>query len=169
MFRLITEWATLVDKPFNSKQLIALDAKEFLKQIQFDSLLVADQTNMQVAQYFLGDTDARRRPVNVVETNQGLLDFVKRKMAHMSLASLFSCYPEYNSINIETYFDIESAEKEFADDIAGLQINYIFSLDNYETALEFVPARFKNGFDYFALKWRVLKQKKDLALSLQNK
>ena len=169
MFRLITEWATLAEKPFNSKDPIVLDAKEFLGKIGFNGSLVADQTNMQVAQYFLGNTDARRRPDDVVETNQGLLDFVKRKMAHMSLASLMSCYPEYDNINVETYFDIESAEKEFTDDIAGLQIDYVFSLDNYETALEFVPDRHKNGFNYFGLKWRVLKQKKDLALSLQNK
>lgn len=168
IFRLLTEWAALIESPFNSEQYIAVDAKEFLNQIGFDSSLVADQTNMQVAQYFLGSTDARRRPTDVVETNQGLLDFVKRKMAHLSIASLLSCYPEYGDINKETYFDIESAEKEFNNDILSLKIGYMFSLDNYKTALEFLSSESRK-FSYYTLKWSILKQKKDLALSLQNK
>jgi hypothetical protein len=171
MFRLLTEWATLAEPPFNSTEPIVLDAKTFLNQIGFDGSLVADQTNMQVAQYFLGSTDARRRPVDVVETNQELLNFVKRKMAYLSLAGLLSCYPEYGRIDAEIQFDIESAEKEFSNDITGLQIDYVdyvFSLDNYETALEFVPIQFKNKFDYFGLKWGILKRKKDLALALAN-
>lgn len=168
MFRLLTEWATMAESPFNSTDPIVVDAKEFLNQIGFDGSLVADQTNMQVAQYFLGNIDARRRPADVVDNNQELLNFIKRKMAHMSLASLMSCYPEYDSTNAEIYFDIESAEKEFNNDVAGLQIDYVFSLDNYETALEFLSTE-SNKFNYYTLKWRILKQKKDLALSLQNK
>ena len=93
MFRLITEWATLAEKPFNSKDPIVLDAKEFLKQIGFNGSLVADQTNMQVAQYFLGNTDARRRPAGVVANKPSLIDFVKKNMAASSLAELCVQYP----------------------------------------------------------------------------
>ena len=169
MFRLITEWATLAEAPFNSTEPIVLDAKEFLTQIGFDSSLVADQTNMQVAQFFLGNTDARRRPADVVETNQALLDFVKRKMAHMSLASLLSCYPEYKNIDAEIQFDIESADKQFVDHLGGLQIQGPFALDNWEDALEFLPEHLVHAKGLFELRFGSLKRQKDLALSLQNK
>ena len=165
MFRLIIEWATLAEAPFNSTEPIVLDAKEFLNKIEFDSSLVADQTNMQVAQFFLGNTDARRRPVDAVGTNQDLLDFIKRKMAHMSLASLLSCYPEYSFTETEIQFDIESAYKEFDDDLKSSKTPFDGSLDDYENALQFAPENHKLKF---ALKWSVLKQSKDLALSLMS-
>lgn len=168
MFRLLTEWATLADPPFNSTEPIVLDAKEFLGQIGFDGLLVADQTNMQVAQFFLGSTDARRRPADVVETNEYLLNFVKHKMAHMSLASLLSCYPEYENINAEIQFDIESANNEFSQDLINVGIKESFSLDNYETALGFIPEYQSHTVDVFKFRWSILKQKKDLALALAN-
>ena len=168
MFRLLTEWATLAESPFNSTEPIVLDAKAFLDQIGFDGSLVADQTNMQVAQYFLGNTDARRRPNDVVETNQALLDFVKRKMAHMSLASLLYCYPEYGSIDDEIKFDIESADKQFVDYLAGLQIEGDFTLDNWEEALAFLPERLVKSSGLFVLRWGSLERQKNIALSLAN-
>ena len=169
MFRLLTEWATLAELPFNSTDPIVVDAKKFLNQIGFDGSLVADQTNMQVAQFFLGSTDARRRPADVVETNEYLLNFVKRKMAHMSLASLLSCYPEYGRIDAEIQFDIESANNEFSQDLINVGIKESFSLDNYETALGFIPEHQPHAVNVFKFRWSILKQKKDSALSLQNK
>ena len=168
MFRLLTEWATLAESPFNSTDPIVLDAKEFLNQIGFDGSLVADQTNMQVAQFFLGSTDARRRPTDVVETNQELLNFVKSKMAHMSLASLMSCYPEYGNLDDAIRFDVESADKEFSEMIGYMRIQNTFTLDNYQEALGFIPDIYTNGFNVYNLKWGILKRKKDLALALAN-
>jgi hypothetical protein len=168
MFRLLTEWATLAEPPFNSAEPIVIDAKTFLNQIGFDSSLVADQTNMQVAQFFLGNTDARRRPADVVETNQALLDFVKRKMAHMSLAGLLSCYPEYDNLDSEIQFDVESADKQFVDHLGGLQIQGPFTLDNWEEALAFLPERLVHAKGLFELRFGSLKRQKDLALALAN-
>jgi hypothetical protein len=168
MFRLLTEWATLAEPPFNSTDPIVLDAKEFLNQLGFDGSLVADQTNMQVAQFFLGSIDARRRPADVVETNEYLLNFVKRKMAHMSLASLMSCYPEYGNLDDAIRFDVESADKEFSEMIGYMRIQNTFTLDNYQEALGFIPDIYTNGFNVYNLKWGILKRKKDLALALAN-
>ena len=168
MFRLLTEWAALAEAPFNSTEPIVLDAKAFLNQIGFDSFLVNDQTNMQVAQFFLGNTDARRRPTDVVDTNQGLLNFVKCKMAHMSLASLLSCYPEYGNLDAAIQFDIESADKQFVDYLGGMQIQGPFTLDNWEDALEFLPEHLVYASGLFVLRWGCLKRQKDLALALAN-
>jgi hypothetical protein len=168
MFRLLTEWATLAESPFNSTDPIVLDAKEFLNQLGFDGSLVADQTNMQVAQYFLGNTDARRRPADVVETNQGLLNFVKSKMAHMSLANLLSCYPEYGNLDTAIQFDIDSADQEFIHNLGIAKIEGDFSLDNHKDALDLIPDNRANEKEFYKFKWSILKHKKDLALTLAN-
>ena len=168
MFRLLTEWATLAELPFNSTDPIVVDAKKFLNQIGFDGSLVADQTNMQVAQFFLGSTDARRRPDDVVETNQELLNFVKRKMAHMSLASLMSCYPEYGNLDTTIQLDIDSADQEFIHNLGITKIEGDFSLDNYEDALDLIPENRANEKEFYKFKWGLLKRKKDLALALVN-
>ena len=168
MFRLVTEWATLADAPFSSTDPISLDAKEFLNQIGFDNSLVADQVDMQVAEYLKGNTDARRRPSGVVETNQELLNFVKQKMAHMSLAGLMSCYSEYGNLDAEIQMDIESANNEFFQTLSNMQIQGNHSLDSYEDALELIPSNHVNGKQAYSFRWKILKQKKDIALSFMS-
>ena len=167
MFRLISEWAVLADTPFNSTEPISLDAKEFLNQIGFDSSLVANQVDMQVAEYLKGSTDARRRPNGIVETNQALLDFVKQKMAHMSLASLLSCYPQYENIDAEIHHDVWSANLEFTINLLNMNIEGNYSLDNYEDALGLIPDNYVNATEFFRFRWRLAKEKRDLALSLR--
>jgi hypothetical protein len=169
MFRLITEWAILAEVPFNGTDPIILDAKKFINEIGFNSIFVSDQTNMQVAQYLMGNTNARKRPDDVVATNKYLLDFVKTKMAHMSLAGLLSCYPQYGDVENEILRDIQSAEDEFAEDLSNMFIKGDFLLDDYKDCVPLIPDNYVNGKPFYALRWSVLKQKKDLALSLQNK
>jgi hypothetical protein len=159
MFRLISEWAVLADAPFNSTEPISLDAKEFLKQIGFDSSLVADQVDMQVAEYFKGNTDARKRPSGVVETNQALLDFVKRKMAHMSLYGVLSCYPEYGNLEAEIQRDIDSVNNEFLQDISNMGIEGDCSFANYEDFLDLIPSNYVNGKQTYTFRWGLLKTK----------
>jgi hypothetical protein len=168
MFKLLIEWSMVADEPFNSTQNIVLDAKEFLNKIGFDNSLVSDQVDMQIFEYLKGNTDARKRPSNVVETNQELLTFVKRKMAHMSLSSLLSCYPEYGNIDSEIQRDIQSAENEFSEDLNNMRIEGDYSLDNYEDVLDLIPDNYVNGSQTFGFRWSILRQKKSLALSLQN-
>lgn len=167
MFRLISEWAVLADAPFNSTEPISLDAKEFLKQIDFDGSLVGDQVDMQVAEYLKGSTNARRRPANVVETSQELLNFVKRKMAHMSLAGLLSCYPEYENLDVEIERDVNTANEEFLEDLFKMDIEGDYSLDNYQGALAVIPGNYVDGSQTFTFRWGLIKQKRDLALSLR--
>jgi hypothetical protein len=168
MFRLITEWAALADDPFNSTEPISLDAKEFLSQIGFDSSLVANQVDMQVAEYFKGSTDARKRPANVVETNQELLDFIKQKIAYMSLAQLLSCYPQYTNLDAEIQRDIDSANDEFQHQLINIGIEGNYSLDNYEDTFDLILDDHPDGSKVYEFKWGVIRRKRDLALSLIN-
>lgn len=166
MFRLITEWAALADAPFNSTEPISLDAKKFLEQINFDSSLVAEQVDMQVAEYIKGNTNARMRPANVVETNQGLFNFIKQKMAHMSLSGLMSCYPQYGNLDAEIEMDIESANNEFSQTLLNMRIEGTYSLDNYEDVLDLIPDNYHNATEHYNFRWSILKRKRDLASSL---
>jgi hypothetical protein len=166
--KLIIEWSQASQEPFNNSEPIALKAFEFTQKIGIPEILVRNQTDMQVAEYLKGNPNARRRPTDVVETNQELLDFVKRKMAHMSLSSLLSCYPEYDNLDAEIQFDIESADKQFVDYLGGMQIQGSFTLDNWEDALEFLPEHLVHASGLFVLRWGCLKRQKDLALALAN-
>lgn len=168
MFRLITEWAVLADAPFNSTEPISLDAKKFLEQIGFDSSLVANQVDMQVAEYLKGNTNARMRPADVVETNQELLNFVKQKMAHMSLSGLMSCYPEYGNLDAEIQMDIDSANNEFSQTLSNMRIEGDYSLDDYKDVLGLIPDNYHNATEHYDFRWSILKLKRDLALSLIN-
>ena len=165
MFRLISEWAALTDEPFNSTQDIALDAKAFLNTIRFDSSLVADQVDMQVAEYLKGNNNARQRPAGVVDNSPELLNFIKRKIAHMSLASLLSCYPEYEDIDSVIERDIESVNEEFNRWMDNLQAQQFENIDMIENALDSMSSREDIKQIEFIL--RLLKRKRDLALSFR--
>lgn len=167
--KLIIEWSQTSQEPFNNTEPIALKAFEFTQKLGISEVLVLNQPDMQVAEYLKGNPNARRRPADVVETNQELFDFVKRKMAHMSLASLLSCYPEYGNLDNEIQRDVESAENEFSEDLNNMRIEGDYSLDNYEDVLDLIPDNYVNGSQVFGFRWSILKQKKALALSLQNK
>jgi hypothetical protein len=164
--KLILEWAQVSQEPFNNTESVAAKAFEFTQKLGIEETLVFNQPDMQIFEYLKGNIDARKRPTNVVETNQNLFDFVKRKMSHMSLASLLSCYPEYDNTDVEIQRDIQSAENEFAEDIMNMRIEGNFSLDNYTDCLDLIPNNYVNGRQTFGFRWSILKQKKDLALSL---
>jgi hypothetical protein len=93
LFKLLYEWAQATEEPFNNRDEIALDAKDFLKTFGFDSSLVDNQVDMQVANYIKGSTHARMRPSGVVANKPELIDFVKKNMACSSLAELCVQYP----------------------------------------------------------------------------
>lgn len=168
--KLIIEWSQTSQEPFNNTEPIALKALQFVQELGIPEILVRNQPDMQVAEYLKGNTDARKRPTDVVPANEYLLNFVKTKMAYMSLAGLLSCYPQYeqyDSVGNESQRDIESANNEFLEDVANMRIEGEVSLDNYEDILHLIPDNYVNGRQTFGFRWSVLKQKKNLALSLQ--
>ena len=166
MFRLISEWAALTNEPFNSTQDIALDAKAFLNAIRFDPSLVTDQADMQVAEYLKGNTNARQRPAGVVDNSPELLNFIKRKMAHLSLANLLSCYEEYEHVDAAIERDIESVNEAFNRLMDNLQIQQFQDIDMIENVLDSISSR--QDFWPIRLILTLLKTKKDLSMSSQN-
>jgi len=88
-------------------------------------------------------------------------------MAHLSLANLLSCYPQYDNLNIEIQRDVVSANLEFTMNLLNMRIEGNYSLDNYEDVLDLIPANFVNGKQWYGFWWGVLKRKRDFALSFQ--
>jgi hypothetical protein len=170
--KLIIEWSQVSQEPFNNVEPIAIKAFQFTQQLGIPEILVRNQSDMQVAEFLKGNPDARKRPADVVTANEYLLNFVKQKMAHMSLANLLSCYPQYeqyDNVGSEIQRDIQSAENQFAEDLNNMRIEGSFSLDNYEDCLDLIPDNYVNGRNTYGFRWSILKQSKNLALSLVNK
>ena len=92
-FKLLYEWSEVTKEPFNSTQDIAVKADEFLNTFGFTPDLVDNQSDMQVAKYLSGSETARLRPTVVQPNKPELVNFVKKRMASSSLASLCSIYP----------------------------------------------------------------------------
>lgn len=107
-FKLLYEWSQVAEEPFNSTESIALKASEFLKTFGFTFELVDNQSDMQVANYIKGNTQARLRPTNIQPNKPELIDFIKKNMAESSLAALAVLYP--NIWNKEELLDAEQNE-----------------------------------------------------------
>jgi hypothetical protein len=109
-FKLMLEWSQVAEEPFNSTQDIAVKAKQFLDTFGFTPDLVDNQSDMQVSNYIQGSEHARMRPENIAENKKELVDFVKKKMASSSMASLCLLYP--GLYDIQEVLQLEIAELE---------------------------------------------------------
>jgi hypothetical protein len=93
MFKVLHEWATVADAPFNNTDPISSDARGFLNAIGFDESLIAGQVDMQIASYLKGKTNARLRPTGVLPASPELLHFVRQRMSFSSLSALSLVHP----------------------------------------------------------------------------
>lgn len=103
--KLISEWSIVADAPFNNNQLVSLKAKEFLNKLDFDISFVDYQSDMYVAEFLKGNTNARKRPENIQPLSPELDVFIKKKMSFHSLSALISMYPD--SWNLQEIVDAE--------------------------------------------------------------
>lgn len=93
MFKVLHEWATVADAPFNNTDPISSDARGFLDAIGFDESLIEGQVDMQIASYLKGKTNARLRPTGVLPASPELLHFVRQRMSFSSLSALSLVHP----------------------------------------------------------------------------
>lgn len=108
LFKVVYEWSQISKEPFNSKEDVAIKASEFLNAIGFTVELIDNQTDMQVANYLKGSEQARLRPVDVVPNKPQLIEFVKKRMASSSMASLCVLYP--GLFNFQEVLELEISE-----------------------------------------------------------
>lgn len=117
LFKLINEWATVNDEPFNNQQSISKKAKKFLDKIGFDKSLVEYQVDMHVAEFLKGNTNARKRPENIQPLSSELDIFIKKQMSFHSLSALISLYPD--AWDIQEIIEEEEKVFNYAHDSAA--------------------------------------------------
>lgn len=123
--KLITEWATVADAPFNNQQGISQDAKQFLEKLNFDLSLVDYQSDMYVAEFLKGNVNARQRPADIKPLSSGIDLFIKYKMAYRCLSALISLYPDAWDLQ-----EIIAVEKQIMD---IQNIKFVSTHFKYET------------------------------------
>ena len=94
----IVEWADVSKSPFNNSEAIAVTANQFLLGAGFDDelceLVRQNQVPMQVAQFLMGNENARRRPDGVQPLFSELDQFVRRNVSNLSLTAILDLYPD---------------------------------------------------------------------------
>ena len=90
MLVLLSEWAQVAEAPFNNSEEISQDAKRFLEAINFDSSIIDGYPAMQLTRFLGGDINARLRPDNPMAPSDKMINFIKTRVSHLSLASLIS-------------------------------------------------------------------------------
>lgn len=166
--KLVHEWATVSQPPFSSTEDIALDAQAFLTALGFYPALVADQSEMQVARYLRGLEDARRRPSDPSDNTDELRLFLKKRVAHGSLAGALSLYPGSGDIAQAVAIDLANIESDYASTLFYFGVDpQGHSFDRAEEGIAAInPERQIGGQAFMRLKVAALQQKKEIALLL---
>lgn len=164
VMRLIYEWSTLADEPFNSTDQIPLAANKFLSALNITDSEFLELENlpfMQVSNYLIGSENARVRPSNTVELSTAVKNIVFRRMASSSLSALFYVHGiEY------TYGLIELENAELDSGIQRFKNYYNLEdsqdMNDFEYILEHVDAGDRpfvhNQLRFFKNKKSVLKK-----------
>lgn len=109
--RLIYEWSTVAQEPFNCTDRAAVAARDFLIQLNFgsDELEILDQLQpMQIAEFIKNNPHARVRPENVPPITSGIARMLFKRMSSLSLAALMRTH----NIVLDQPFDHDTLLRE---------------------------------------------------------
>lgn len=168
--KLIHEWATVAEPPFSNSEDIAQDARDFLAAIGFYPGLVANQAEMQVARYLRGEADARRRPTSPEDNTDELRLFLKRRVAHGSLAGALSIYPGSGDVAQAAAIDLANIESDYASTLFYFGVDpQGHSFDRAEEGISAINAERQIGAqEFMRMKVGALRQKQEIALLLRD-
>lgn len=168
--KLVHEWATVAEPPFSSTEEIAQDARDFLIALGFYPGLIANQSEMQVARYLQGHNDARRRPSDPQDNTDELRLFLKKRVAHGSLAGALSLYPGSGDIAQAADIDLANIESDYASTLFFFGVDpQGHSFDRAEEGIAAINPETRGGArEFMRLKVAVLQQKREIALLLRD-
>jgi hypothetical protein len=168
--RLVHEWAIVADPPFSNTQDIAVDARDFLNALGFYPGLVSNQVEMQVARYLRGETDARRRPENAQDNTDELRLWLKKRVAHGSLAGALSLYPGSGDVRLAAEIDLANVASDYASSLFFFGVDPEgHSLEDYERGIASINSERQIGAQAFMrLKVATLLQKVEIATLLRD-
>jgi hypothetical protein len=89
--KLIREWAIVNQPPFNNTEAVAYKAHSFISELKLSEqeLAVIDQQiPMQIANYLMGNTNARQRPDGVLPITDDVKHLLFSRLASCSVAAL---------------------------------------------------------------------------------
>jgi hypothetical protein len=96
--KLVIEWASLAEEPFNVTDEIALDAKSYLEAIKMPPEVIDEineyQENMPVYRYLLETDNPRQDFIEQIDISPLFLDWLRKKLRYISLNSLVANYPQ---------------------------------------------------------------------------
>lgn len=108
--KLISEWSIVHGEPFNNTESVAYKASAFLNELRFtdDELsVINEQVPMQIANYLMGDTNARQRPAGISPINDAIKNMIFSRMASCSVTAL-----EYMNPGLWDLQELLAAERE---------------------------------------------------------
>lgn len=88
--KLVHEWATVSQEPFNNTELISLKAKQFCEVTGLESWHLDAYPDMQIARFLAGEQNARLRPSDAIGPQEDLVLYLKQNCSFISLATLLS-------------------------------------------------------------------------------
>ena len=113
--KLVTEWASLAEEPFNVTDEIVIDAKNYLEAMKMPPEVINEineyQENMPVYRYLLGVDNPRHGFVEQTDISPLLLNWLSKKLRYVSLNSLVANYPEKIIID-SSVLSIENSQIE---------------------------------------------------------
>ncbi len=96
--KLVTEWASLAEEPFNVTDEIVIDAKNYLEAIKIPPEVIDEineyQENMPVYRYLLEVDNPRRGFIEQTDISPLFLDWLRKKLRYVSLNSIVANYPQ---------------------------------------------------------------------------
>lgn len=102
IIKLIDEWSTVSEEPWNNTQAISTKAKEFINGLNIPQEIMdsirSEQTDMQVYRYLAGDENARNRPPleEIALMPDVVYSWFKEQFCYRSFESLVLYHPAFN-------------------------------------------------------------------------
>jgi hypothetical protein len=97
LLKIMVEWAEVYKPPFNNKEPITEKIIKFFETVGADSSFIdhvkANQVDMQVVQFLLGNPNARVRPDGVLPLTAEVESWLLPKLCFMTLSKLLEFYP----------------------------------------------------------------------------
>ena len=129
--KLVIEWASLAEEPFNVTDEIAIDAKNYLEAMKMPPEVISEineyQENMPVYRYLLGVDNPRHGFVEQTEISPLFLNWLRKKLRYASLNSLVANYPEEIIIDSSV---LSAENSQIESTIYKTCINFKMDIDN---------------------------------------
>jgi hypothetical protein len=89
--KLIREWAIVNQPPFNNTEAVSYKAKTFIDELKLteaEQAVIDQQIPMQIANYLMGNTNARQRPDGVLPITNDVKQLLFSRLASCSVSAL---------------------------------------------------------------------------------